>query len=152
MGETPLAKRLVEHPRFKWRVGMWALGKIWDFGPGFERRLDGPHPVTRVVDSIPFTYWGKQSIEGAVPDLADPATQGVLQAECVEGLPPAVNDVCAEPWSFETSRGPDGWLVSVRGDVTSDADYFLRVHEECFKHECLGHALAECLLWLWGRE
>lgn len=84
---SDLARRLAEHPRFEWRVGMYAITRESDRINGIRlywpvcltKGFPGPMGVHNGGNCWPVTMHGPY-----FPDLTDPATAGVLLGRSLE--------------------------------------------------------------------
>jgi hypothetical protein len=107
--ELALARRLAQHPRFRWMPGM----RVW------RPNGNGWH-VTYVT---PVELWSGDSydpINGShVPDLSDPATQGCLWAMLNEAARPV--HVYDETDGFVIECHPGGDRERVTGRTIGEA-------------------------------
>jgi hypothetical protein len=126
--ELALARRLAQHPRFRWMPGM----RVW------RPNGNGWH-VTYVT---PVELWSGDSydpINGShVPDLSDPATQGWL----LSMLRDAINDglTTMEIW-MEPTDGKKSVIVTIKPLGETPHGPWAST---------LGEALARALLAAWG--
>jgi hypothetical protein len=123
--ELDLARRLVAHPKWAWAGGM-----LWGHGD----------PATR------DWCWGRwpdpPAPDGSIPDLADPATRGCLQAmlyEAGEGIVAVVPDpVMIDHYAVCDSVSFEGRMVWAE--------------RHGLPRGPLGEALARALLAVWGES
>lgn len=71
--QQQLARRLVEHPAWRWMPGMRAVSDRGE--SGFARHIE-----TISAQSAPWYQWNDIWLDDAVPDLTDPATVGCMLA------------------------------------------------------------------------
>jgi len=140
--EMELAKRLVKCEQWKWMAGMYLLTP--DCGP--EGIVCGAcvvyfSPTAEPKHRGPFECWApdvkSEPLEGAYPDLEDPATVGCLWVMLVDSRADSAHDV--DDITIELNgEGYQVWLYSPEcGGIHMSAG-------------TKGEAVAGAILFMWG--
>lgn len=130
-----IARELAAHPRFEWLPGMLVCADAANPPARMVYRDDDEGHTFAVAERVQMLgrdpgvdAWSDDAYSGEeVPDLADPATAGVLLAELLDLDP-----------SLHIHRDGDGYLVHVAPGVCE------------YVGATLGEAVARALLAVWG--